>query len=200
MTRALIIVDVQNDFCEGGSLAVAGGTRVAGTISTHLDRHASEYAAVIATRDTHDPDSTNDGHFAVPGIAPDFVSTWPEHCVAHSHGQDYSSDLAVDRITHHVAKGMGVAAYSGFEGVTETGQSLADLLDDLGITAVDVVGLATDHCVRATALDARSHGLAVRLPAQMHAGVAPQTTVAALAQMASAGVEIDIDIEKGPQA
>lgn len=190
MTRAFIIVDVQNDFCEGGSLAVAGGTQVAKAISEHLTEHASEYAAVIATRDTHDPGSTNEGHFAAPGTEPDYVSTWPEHCVAHSHGYEYSPHLAVDRITHHIGKGMGVAAYSGFEGVTATGQPLADLLDDLAVTAVDLAGLATDHCVRATALDARAHGLAVRLLPRLHAGVAPGTTAAALEQMDSAGVEI----------
>ena len=188
--RALIVVDVQNDFVEGGSLGVDGGREVASRISAHLASHADAYAAVVASRDWHDPDSSNGGHFHVPPDEPDFATTWPVHCVSNSSGSDYAPGLDPDRITHHVRKGMGVPAYSAFEGVTEDGQELADLLRDQGVVDVDVVGIATDYCVRATALDARRNGFEVRLLGGLHAGVAPETSERALEEMAAAGVEV----------
>ncbi|WP_340540316.1 isochorismatase family protein [Nocardioides sp. GXZ039] len=188
--KALIVVDVQNDFVEGGSLGVTGGRAVAAAISEHLAAHADDYAAVIASRDWHDADGTNDGHFAAPGTDPDFVSTWPVHCVATTAGSEYAPALATDAITHHVRKGMGEAAYSAFEGVTDDGVPMPDLLDQLGITEVDVAGIATDYCVRATVLDARRHGLGVRLLEGLHAGVAPASSEAAVREMADAGAEV----------
>ena len=185
--KALVIVDVQNDFVEGGSLAVAGGRAVATGISAHLAAHAADYAAVVASRDWHEAHGTNDGHFAAPGAEPDFTHTWPVHCVSTTTGSDYAPELVTDAVTHHVRKGMGVPAYSAFEGVTDDGTSLPDLLDGLGVTAVDVVGIATDYCVRATVLDARRHGLAVHLLPGLHAGVAPATSAAALREMTDAG-------------
>ncbi|MCH1865324.1 isochorismatase family protein [Nocardioides sp. CFH 31398] len=190
--RALLVVDVQNDFCEGGSLAVQGGHAVAEAISRHLVEHGDEYVAVVATRDDHDSHSTNGGHFAAPGEEPDFATTWPPHCVDGSPGHDYAPGLEVDRITHHVRKGRGVPAYSGFEGRVDggdhSGSTLAELLAGLGVRAVDVAGLATDYCVRATVLDARRHGLDVTLLDGLHAGVAPATSDAALEEMSAAGV------------
>lgn len=188
--RALIVVDVQNDFVEGGSLGVAGGREVASRISAHLASHADSYAAVVASRDWHDPDSSNGGHFHNPPADPDFVTTWPVHCVSNSSGSDYAPELVQSSITHHVRKGMGRPAYSAFEGVTGDGQQLADILRDTGVTDVDVVGIATDYCVRATALDARRNGFAVRLLGGLHAGVAPDTSERAVAEMAAAGVEV----------
>ena len=158
MTRALLIVDVQNDFVEGGSLGVDGGRAVAARISDHLAAHADEYALVIASRDWHDPDSSNGGHFHAAGTEPDFSTTWPVHCVATASGSDYAPGLDVSRITHHVRKGMGVPAYSAFEGVLEDGRSLAELLSEQGVTDLDVVGIATDYCVRSSVLDARANG------------------------------------------
>lgn len=190
MTKALVIVDVQNDFVEGGSLAVTGGRAVAAAISRHLESHADDYAAVVASRDWHDAHGTNDGHFAEPGHDPDYLNTWPVHCVSTTAGSDYASELATGAITHHVRKGMGEAAYSAFEGVTKDGVALPDLLDRLGVTAVDVVGIATDYCVRATVLDARRHGLAVQVLDGMHAGVAPETSQSALAEMTDAGATV----------
>lgn len=187
--RALVVVDVQNDFCEGGSLAVVGGRRVAEGISAHLAARADDYVAVVATRDDHEPHGTNGGHFAEPGTPPDYARTWPAHCVAGTDGHDYAPGLDLTRVTHHVRKGRGVPAYSGFEGSLDDGTDLAGVLRGLAVGAVDVVGLATDHCVRATALDARRHGLAVRLLPGLHAGVAAATTAAALAEMRDAGVE-----------
>lgn len=185
--KALVIVDVQNDFVEGGSLAVTDGRDVARRISDHLAVHADDYAAVVASRDWHDPHGTNGGHFHEPGADPDFTHTWPVHCVSTEHGSDYAPELVTDRITHHVRKGVGEPAYSAFQGVTEDGAGLAEVLAGLGVTAIDVVGIATDYCVRATVLDALAHDLAVTLLPTMHAGVSPTTSAAALAEMTAAG-------------
>jgi len=190
IARALVIVDVQNDFVEGGSLGVTGGREVAMRISAHLADHADEYAAVVASRDWHEDHGTNGGHFAAPGIEPDFVTTWPVHCVSTAHGSDYAPELVTERVTHHVRKGVGEAAYSAFEGLTDDGSTLADVLAGLGVTEVDVTGIATDYCVRATVLDARRAGLGVRLLPGLHAGVEPDSSAAALVEMAAAGAEV----------
>ena len=189
-TKALLIVDVQNDFVEGGSLGVTGGREVAERISDHLAAHAGDYAVVAASRDWHRANETNGGHFHEPGEEPDFVTTWPVHCVAGEHGAAYAPGLEIDAVTHHVRKGMGEPAYSAFEGVTGDGATLADVLRTAGVTEVDVTGIATDYCVRATALDARREGFAVRLLDGLHAGVAPESSAAALEEMAAAGVEV----------
>ena len=188
--RALIVVDVQNDFVEGGSLAVSGGRDVASRISAHLAEHRDDYVAVVASRDWHDAGSTNGGHFAEAGTEPDYVDSWPAHCVEHQKGSDYAPELAFRHITDHVRKGQGEAAYSAFEGVTDRDEKLVDLLRSRDVTDVDVVGLATDHCVRATALDARRHDFGTRLLEGLHAGVAPGTTAAAIEELRAAGVEV----------
>lgn len=187
-TTALIVVDVQNDFVEGGSLGVDGGNDVARRISAHLAEHAGDYAVIAASRDYHHAHDTNGGHFAAPGTAPDFVTTWPVHCVQGDPGSDYAPDLVTEAVTHHVVKGMGEAAYSAFEGVTEDGTPLTDVLRSAGVEEVEITGIATDYCVRATALDAARAGFAVRLLEGMHAGVAPESTAAALSEMEAAGV------------
>ncbi|GIH90114.1 isochorismatase family protein [Planobispora siamensis] len=180
MATALIIVDVQNDFCEGGSLAVAGGSEVAAAISRHAASHA--YDHIVATRDFHlDPGD----HFAAE---PDFVITWPAHCVAGTPGADFHPAFDTGRVEEVFSKGAYAAAYSGFEGSAPDGTSLAAWLSARKVHAVDVVGIATDHCVRATALDAVENGLAVHVLLDLTAGVARQTTEAALAQLDSAGV------------
>ena len=189
--RALVIVDVQNDFVEGGSLAVAGGREVASRISGHLALHADDYGLVVATRDWHTPGSDNGGHFAADGAEPDFSDTWPVHCLAHAAGSDYAPELSLRHVDVHVRKGQGVPAYSGFEGTTDEGRMLAEELATRGITDVDVCGIATDHCVRATALDAVAAGLGVRLLAGLHAGVDPATSAAALEEMARSGVVVE---------
>uniref|UniRef100_UPI00286D66B4 isochorismatase family protein n=1 Tax=Nocardioides sp. TaxID=35761 RepID=UPI00286D66B4 len=122
--RALLVVDVQNDFVEGGSLAVTGGRDVASRISAHLAAHADDYVAVVASRDWHDAGSTNGGHFAEPGAEPDYVESWPVHCVHDDAGSDFAPELATDHVTDHVRKGRGEAACSAFEGVTDAGQRL----------------------------------------------------------------------------
>jgi len=189
--RGMLIVDVQNDFCEGGALAVVGGSAVAERISRHLSNHAGDYAVVIASRDWHDPDSDNGGHFATAGAKPDFVSTWPEHCVADTVGAQYHPDLVVTAQTHHVKKGQGIPAYSMFEGVTDHGETVAGILRAAGVHSVDVVGIATDYCVRATCLDSLGEGLSVRVLTDLIAAVAKDSGEAALAELAGAGAVIE---------
>lgn len=185
MTRALFIVDVQNDFTEGGALGVEGGAAVAEGITDLLARNPG-YDLVFASRDWHDPDNNNGGHFATDAD-PDFTTTWPAHCVAGTPGAEYHPALATDAVTFHVRKGQGEPAYSIFEGTTESGEKLGELLVSHGVTDVDIVGLATDHCVRASTLDAIEHGQHVRVLTDLVAGVAAASSEAALAEMAHAG-------------
>ncbi|GAA2947317.1 bifunctional pyrazinamidase/nicotinamidase [Microbacterium luteolum] len=187
MSRALLIVDVQNDFTEGGALAVTGGDAVASAVSAFLADHASDYAVIIASRDWHHAEGDNGGHFAEE---PDFVDTWPVHCVAGTEGAEYDPLLATDAVTHHVQKGQGVPAYSMFEGVADDGSTVGAVLTDAGVVTADVVGIATDHCVRATALDAIAHGVRVRVFTDLVAGVGAESSEAALAELAHAGAEL----------
>lgn len=184
MGRALLIVDIQNDFTEGGALAVAGGDAVASAVSAFLEAHAAEYDVIVASRDWHDAYGDNGGHFAE---SPDFVDTWPPHCVEGSDGAEYDPLLVTDAVTHHVRKGQGEPAYSMFEGTTEAGETVAGILADAGVLVADVVGIATDHCVRASALDAIAHGVQVRILTDLIAGVAAEPSAAALAELADAG-------------
>jgi len=189
MSRALFIIDVQNDFTEGGALGVDGGAAVAARITEFLAAHAADYAIVLASRDWHDGHNDNGGHFA--GDAdPDFVDTWPVHCVAGTEGAAYHPALRTDKVDYHIRKGQGVPAYSIFEGRTEAGSTVHNLLDEHGIDSIDVVGIATDYCVRASALDALAHGQRVRVLTDLVAGVAPQTSEAALAELAHAGADV----------
>jgi nicotinamidase/pyrazinamidase len=184
MSRALLIVDVQNDFTEGGALAVTGGDAVASAVSAFLEAHAGDYGVIVASRDWHDAEGDNGGHFAAQ---PDFVDSWPVHCVAGTAGADYDTLLATDAITHHVHKGQGEPAYSMFEGATESGETVGAVLSAAGVLSADVVGLATDHCVRASALDAIAHGVQVRVFTDLIAGVGAESSEAALAELVHAG-------------
>jgi len=190
MTKALLIVDVQNDFCEGGSLAVAGGAAVAEKISNYLKANPSKYDLVIASRDWHDAGNDNGGHFAAEGEAPDFVNTWPAHCVSGTNGADYHPNLDAALIQVHVEKGMGKPSYSAFEGVTRDGRSIADVLSHAGVDQLDVVGIATDYCVLASSLDARKSGLSVQVLTEMCAGITRESTAAAIDQMSAAGCQV----------
>jgi nicotinamidase/pyrazinamidase len=189
MTRALVVVDVQNDFCEGGSLAVAGGAAVAAAITGHTRAAAGEYSHVVATRDHHiDPGH----HFAEQ---PDFLETWPAHCVVGTGGVELHPSLDREPLAAIFDKGEYAAAYSGFEG-TADGVPLADWLRRHGVDAVDVVGIATDHCVRATALDAVGQGFATRVLLHLTAGVDASTTEAALDQLRTAGVQLEGEVSQ----
>jgi len=186
--RGLLVVDVQNDFCEGGALGVEGGAQVARGIQYFIAAHASEYAVIVASRDWHDADNDNGGHFALEGEAPNFVTTWPVHCVAGSTGAEYHPDLTLPDQTLHVKKGQGVPSYSMFEGHSDDGRTVEEILTGAGVTDVDVVGIATDHCVRASALDARGAGFEVRVLNDLIAAVSPDTERSARAEMTEAGV------------
>jgi nicotinamidase/pyrazinamidase len=186
MTRALFIIDVQNDFTEGGALGVEGGAAVAAGITGLLTAQSDAYRYIFASRDWHDIDNDNGGHFA-RDAAPDYVNTWPVHCVAGTTGAEYHPALVTDAVSFHIRKGQGKPAYSIFEGTTETGETVGELLTAHGVTDVDIVGLATDHCVRASALDALEHGQRVRVLTDLIAGVAPTASEAALGEIAHAG-------------
>ncbi len=190
--RALIIVDVQNDFCEGGSLAVAGGASVAAAITEHLKGRGADYAAVVGTQDWHVDPGT---HFAAE---PNWVDTWPAHCVAGTPGAQVHPALDTSAVQAWFTKGERAAAYSGFEGSAPAPEGrpggqrvgLAEWLGTHEVDAVDVVGIATDHCVRATALDAVQAGFSTRVLLDLTAGVAAPTTAAALDQLREAGAEL----------
>ncbi|MBL7260566.1 isochorismatase family protein [Paractinoplanes lichenicola] len=183
MTRALIIVDVQNDFCEGGSLAVAGGAAVAAGISLVLEKAGDRWDHVVATKDWHiNPGS----HFS---DTPDYLDSWPRHCVVGTPGAEFHPELRTERVEAVFRKGEYQAAYSGFEGQTEGGETLAAWLRERDVTEVELVGIATDHCVRATALDARAEGFATTVLLELTAGVAAGTTAAALEELRAASIE-----------
>jgi nicotinamidase/pyrazinamidase len=187
MARALFIIDVQNDFTEGGALGVEGGAAVAQGIAAFLAEHDNDYEAVFASRDWHDGDNDNGGHFS---DHPDFVDSWPAHCVAGTAGADYHPAIDPERIDVHVRKGQGEPAYSIFDGHADDGASVQEALAAWAIDSVDVVGIATDYCVRASALDAVAEGLETRVLVPLVAGVAPESSAAALDELATAGVEV----------
>jgi nicotinamidase/pyrazinamidase len=189
MTRALLVIDVQNDFTEGGALGVEDGAAAAEAITAYLEAHPQRYGVVFASRDWHHGDDDNGGHFATDA-APDFVATWPPHCVGGTPGAEYHPALDTSLVDVHVKKGQGVPAYSIFEGTTDDGAAFRDELDRLGVTDVDVVGIATDYCVRASALDALAAGRRVTVFDDLVAAVDPVTGAAALAELASAGAEV----------
>jgi nicotinamidase/pyrazinamidase len=203
MTRALVIVDVQNDFCEGGALGVEGGAQVAADLSEHLENNAAGYDFVVATQDWHvEPGS----HFSDD---PDFVDSWPRHCVAGSKGAQLHPELDTEPIDAYFRKGAFEAAYSGFEGVLAPEDEVAtgDLDDEESDAAEDVIslddwlrqndvdevviaGIATDYCVRATALDAVQAGYTTSVLLPLTAGINAERVTATVAELEDNGVEI----------
>ncbi|MCW2805556.1 MAG: nicotinamidase/pyrazinamidase [Propionibacteriaceae bacterium] len=183
MSSALIVVDVQNDFCEGGSLAVAGGAAVAGRISTLLGGDHG-YDHVVATRDHH---IAPGAHFS---DSPDYVDSWPPHCVAGTPGAEFHPNLTFRDFDAVFDKGEYAAAYSGFEGRSETGAGLAAWLSEHGVDRVEVCGIATDHCVRATAQDAASAGFATTVLLPLTAAVTPDNVLALTDTMTAAGITV----------
>jgi nicotinamidase/pyrazinamidase len=181
--RALVIVDVQNDFCAGGSLAVPGGAALSSAINHYLACRPG-YQHVVATKDFHiDPGDHFSDH-------PDFATTWPPHCIVGSPGADFHPALDTGPIEAVFFKGAYAAAYSGFEGADEDGTSLLDWLHQRGVDEVDLVGIATDHCVRRTAEDAVAAGLTARVLVGLTAPISPESGAAALTEMRTAGVEV----------
>lgn len=197
MARALLVVDVQNDFTEGGALGVTGGAALAQRISAFLGRHADEYDLIVGSRDWHHGDDDNGGHFAGPE-GPDFVDTWPVHCVGGTPGAEYHPDLDTGVIDVDVFKGRGRPDYSAFQASTDDGTALPDLLADRRVTTVDIVGIATDHCVRATALDARAAGYDVAVYDDLVVGVDPDRSARALEEISAVGGHVDhSDMDEG---
>ncbi len=182
--RALLVVDVQPTFCEGGALPVAGGNAVAEAIAEHARTHRADYDLVVTTQDWHVEPGR---HFAVPPEEPDYVDTWPPHGVAGTAEAELHPALADLRPDASVRKGAYAAAYSGFEGVDEQGRDLAAILRAAGVEEVDVVGIAESHCVRATALDAIRLGLHTRVLTDLTVPVTPEQGAAARAELAAAG-------------
>ncbi|MGV8978094.1 MAG: isochorismatase family protein [Cellulomonas sp.] len=182
--RALLVVDVQPTFCEGGALAVAGGNAVAAAIAAYVAAHRDHYDAVVTTQDWHiDPGA----HFSA---APDYVDTWPPHGVAGTAEAELHPALAELHPDASVRKGAYAAAYSGFEGADQRGRTLESVLHDAGIEAVDVVGIAESHCVKATALDAHALGLTTRVLTDLTVPVTPGQGAAARTELTAAGVRL----------
>jgi len=185
---ALLIIDVQGDFCEGGSSPVPGGNEVAGRIARHVRNRPGDYALIIATRDMHE-DPGN--HFAE---TPDFVKTWPPHCVKGSPGAELKTpitNLVKDRLVKIIVdKGKRSAAYSAFEALDPRGHPLLQVLKDANIDHLDICGLAADYCVLATAIDARDEGFQVRVLTNLTAAVKEDTGKLAMAQMREAGCQL----------
>lgn len=190
MARALLIIDVQNDFTEGGALGVAGGADVARNVTRWLNLASARYDTVVASRDWHNAGDDNGGHFAGDDAEPDFVNTWPVHCVADTPGAEYHPAFDTSSVNIHVRKGQGTPAYSAFQGTTDDGRSLLESLTEAGVTEIDAVGIATDHCVRASVLDALEDGLHVAVLTDLIAGVAADPSSAALDEMAVHGATL----------
>lgn len=184
MSRALVVIDVQNDFCEGGSLAVSGGSDVAATISDYIVASGAHYDYIVATRDHHiDPGD----HFA---DQPDFSVSWPVHCVAGTRGGWLHPGLDADAVQAVFDKGQYSHGYSGFDGHDAAGRDLPSWLRARGADRLDFVGIATDQCVRATAIDAARAGFTTRVLLEHTAGVTRESTDRAIDQMRAAGAEI----------
>lgn len=185
MTRALMVVDVQNDFCEGGALGVDGGAAVAAGVGELLGGDHG-YDVVVATRDHHiDPGDHFSDH-------PDFIDSWPPHCVVGTPGQDLHPGLAGQSFDAVFDKGSYKAAYSGFEGTIggdEDGTGLASWLRGHGVDRVDVCGIATDFCVRATAVDSAAQGFATTVLGDLTAAVHPDAVAAVVDEFGDLGID-----------
>lgn len=190
MPRALFVIDIQVDFCEGGALAVEGGSSVARKISEFLAKSKDDYDLVVTSRDWHDAKGGNAGHFANPGTDPNFVTSWPVHCVAGTEGANYHPNLDISAVDVEIFKGQGSNGYSIFEGVDSQGKPFEQVLEESNIDSVDVVGIATDHCVRASALDARKRNLSVRVITSLTAGVDTKATERAIDEMVDSGIQV----------
>ena len=181
-TDALIIVDVQNDFCPGGSLAVTGGDEVVPVLNQYIEQFTQARVPIFATRDWH-PEDTR--HFKIHG------GLWPPHCIQGTKGAEFRTDLALPDDAVIVSAGMAPdeEGYSGFDGKDENGAGLADLLRARGVERVFIGGIATDYCVKETVLDALKHGFKVVLLEDAVRGVnlRPDDSERAIAEMVRAG-------------
>jgi nicotinamidase/pyrazinamidase len=182
--RALVVVDVQPTFCEGGELATEGANEIAHRVAAYVAAHRDRYTTVVTTQDWHiDPGE----HFS---DTPDFVDSWPPHGIAGTLNAELHPALADLEPDVRLKKGQYSHGYSGFEGADEHGRTLATVLEDAGITAVDVVGLVESHCVKHTALDARRAGLAARVLTDLTLPVSEAQGEVAEKEMTAAGVDL----------
>ncbi len=183
--HALLIVDLQPTFCEGGSLPVAGGNRVAEKIASFV-LNEKKYQCVITTQDWH---IAPDGHFST---SPNYIDTWPEHGLADSDEAQLHPALnkVIDKVSNMVKKGKYAAAYSGFEGVNDDEISLDLILKAKGVTHVDIVGLALDYCVKETAIDSVKYGYQTRVLTYLSAAVAPEVIDETVTELKQAGVKV----------
>lgn len=190
MSKALLVVDVQRDFVEGGSLAVDGGLRVAKFTHELIRNNRKDYKKIVATKDWHNRVGTNNFHFS---NTPDFVDTWPAHCIAGSTGAEFAGrldGLMFDDVFH---KGWNVPAYSGFQGISVRNNttSLHAYLSAYGLIELDVCGIASTHCVLATVKDALDKGYIVRVLSDLTVGVGgPEANERALKEMEALGATI----------
>jgi len=188
MRNALLVVDVQNDFIEGGALPIKGGAQVAAMVSRHIRHFKTEYSFVVATRDYHEDPSD---HFS---DNPDFVTTWPPHCIIGTPGAALCPpifNLVREKLIAAVVdKGRHSAAYSGFEGLDPRGHPLRDVLKEARVDHMDICGLALDYCVKATALDARKLDFQVRVLVNLTAPANADNATAALEEMKAAGCQV----------
>ncbi len=188
MRNALLVVDVQVDFVEGGALGVTGGMSVAAMIARHVRHFKNEYQFVVASRDYHEDPAD---HFS---DHPDFKTTWPPHCIVGTPGAAFVpaiQNLVREKyIQTVVLKGRHAAAYSAFEGLDPRGHYLLDVLKENRIDHIDVCGIATDYCVRASALDGRKNQFQVRVLVNLCAAVDEASGQAALEEMKAAGCQL----------
>ncbi|HEY7163082.1 MAG TPA: bifunctional nicotinamidase/pyrazinamidase [Candidatus Binatia bacterium] len=185
MRNALIIVDVQNDFCPGGALAVSEGDQIVPVLNRYIKSFEKSGDTIVATRDWH-PQQTR--HFVSGG------GIWPPHCVQGTRGADFHPALKLPANTVLVSKGMSPDSdsYSGFDAVTDDETELAEALRSLGVERVFVAGLATDYCVKHTVLDALRQGFKVIVLRDAIRGVnlQPDDSTRALQEMIDAGAEL----------
>lgn len=188
MRNALLAVDLQSDFVQGGSLPVPNGLQVAAQVARHIRHFKTEYQFVVASRDYHE-DPQN--HFSA---SPDYTNTWPPHCVIGTPGAAFVppiQNLVREKLIQAVvSKGRHEAAYSAFEGVDARGHYLLDVLREQRIDHIDVCGIATDYCVRASALDARKNAFQVRILVNLCAAVTEATGLQAIEEMKAAGCQV----------
>ncbi len=187
--RALLVVDVQNDFCEGGSLAVSGGSALAQRITQYMHQSSQGYELILASKDNH---VRPHGHFA---NQPDFLNTWPPHCLAGTRGSEFHPALDFSYFDHIILKGEYQAAYSSFEGSDDAGKSLVDILEKREIDAIDLCGIATDFCVLQSAMNALNLGYPTTVFLDLVAGVSRQASMDALEEMQSRGANIKYAFE-----
>jgi len=190
LKKALLVVDVQNDFCPGGTLGIHGGHKIIPILNRYIKFFETENLPIIVTRDWH-PKVTK--HFE------QFGGVWPEHCVEGSPGAMFHPDLELPKEALVMSKGMDPEkdSYSAFHAIDSSGMALANLLKIFGVAEIYIGGLATDYCVKYSALDALKDGLEAFILTDAIAGVnlQPEDSRLALQEMVNLGAKKTISEE-----